>query len=430
MSALLRFDAHCHIFSLEYALKEVKNMLHDMLRGTYPWKEPQKLMLKERDGGRFSDLKKLLRWLYELIHAAGTNELENLNFMQRQAQKVFPSDSLSIIPLMMDIFYILAYGLDKDEEAPLKSKAREAEVNPEEFQQYWNEVLDDFTDYLKSTKKTTKSQFALEDDIRLETTLILVEQERNVNDLLTVRTKVHKLAEGIDYYHTQGFSHHFNKLMELEKTRNSELYPFIAVDPRRPGMIEAVLSGIFFTGSPRFYGVKLYPRLGYHPQCKPLWPLYEFCSKNGIPITYHCGMSGFPPGTNWKWASFGDPANFEPIVRTFPKLRINFAHMGSSDPSHQWEKTVLRLINDPDINNVYTDLSCYTNPKELQPMKDYWDNNPRLWTKLMYGSDFDMIYLTNTRISLEQYIQNFTTVFGNNLNQMMVENPKRFLEGK
>jgi hypothetical protein len=35
-----RYDAHCHIFTLKYALKEVRNMLHDMLHRTYPWHEP------------------------------------------------------------------------------------------------------------------------------------------------------------------------------------------------------------------------------------------------------------------------------------------------------------------------------------------------------------------------------------------------------
>lgn len=427
MSALVRFDAHCHIFSLEYALKEVKNMLRDMLIGTYPWKEPDEVLLKSRKQDRISDLKKLLRWLYELIHAAGTNEQENLNFMQRQAQKVFPNDKLSIIPLMMDIFYIFAYALNKDEDIVKKSMSKETPANPDELQLYWNEILDDFKGYLVSTKQTAKSLLTVDDDIRLETTLILIEQERKVDEFLSISPQIQKRYDGVDYYRTQGFDFHLNKLMNLEKERKGELYPFIAVDPRRPGMIDAVMSGNFFAGNPRFYGVKLYPRLGYHPQCRPLWPLYEYCSKNGIPITYHCGMSGFPPGTDWRWASFGDPANFEPVVRSFPELRINFAHMGSSDPNHLWEKTVLRLINDSEVSNVYTDLSCYTSLQELKPMKEYWDNNPRLWTKMMYGSDFDMIYLTDTRINMQQYIQNFTNIFGNNIDRMMTETPKIFL---
>ena len=115
MGNYYRYDAHCHIFTLKYAIKEVKSLLHDILHGTYPWDDPnaKKLGSFKRS---FSDLKELLRQLYELIHAAGGTEEENLEFLQKEAGTAFTPDELHIIPLMMDIFYMFAYPLNKDEE--------------------------------------------------------------------------------------------------------------------------------------------------------------------------------------------------------------------------------------------------------------------------------------------------------------------------
>ena len=44
----LRYDAHCHIFTLEYAVKEAKNMFRDMCGGTYPFKKPTKALMATR----------------------------------------------------------------------------------------------------------------------------------------------------------------------------------------------------------------------------------------------------------------------------------------------------------------------------------------------------------------------------------------------
>lgn len=425
MDSTIRYDAHCHIFTLEFAIKEVKHMMLDMLLGRYPLKEPKAKQLRGKSTDRWYELKKLLRWLYELARAAGTNEKENLNFLQKEAKYLYPNDSFRIIPLMMDIFYIYAYNLKKNQDSSNELNKSSRLLNTDEFQQCWDEVLNDLKAYI--LKKEVKKNILTDNEIIQKVyALKLLENERDISEIVSLKAKVRKARGDFDYYHTDGFCFHLNNLMSLVSERKGELLPFIAIDPRRPRMIDDVLTGKFFEGNSHFYGVKLYPRLGYHPQCKPLWPLYEYCSYKGIPITYHCGMSGFPPGTSWRWARYGNPANFELIIKTFPKLRINFAHMGSSDPNHTWEKTVLDLVNR--YPNVYTDLSCYTNENELTRMKSYWDNSEALRNRLLFGTDFDLIYIVEKGISIKQYYMNFQKVFGlASLDRMMIDNPARFL---
>jgi len=424
MATYYRYDSHCHIFTLEFALKEVKNMVHDILHGTYPWHDPSadKALLVTK--GKWTDFKELLRQLYELIHAAGSSEEANLNFLQNEEKKAFPEDTLRIIPLMMDIFYMFAYPMNKDEDLKGVAKLQGAEIDPMEYQAAWNEILDDFKDYLKlqQTKKLLTSTDR--SNGRIEIALQLIEQERSVKETLSLRRKVLSLSDTKNYYHTDGFNFHLNNLMNLVKTRTNELFPFIAVDPRRPGMVETITSGSFFAGSIHFYGVKLYPRMGYHPQCKPMDAVYKYCNENKLPIIFHCGKGGFPPSTKWKYSDFGNPINFEPIVKKYPNLKIDFAHMGSTDPTFEWADTIVRLVNENE--NVFSDLSCYTDADELVPMRTYWDNNPKLKTRLMFGTDFDVMYFTD-RITMQSYYNGFKSTFNpDELKALMHDNPLRF----
>lgn len=426
METNYRYDAHCHIFTMKYVVKEIKSLLHDILHRTYPWTEPPsgKALLTSKE--RFSDIKELLIQLYEMIHSAFSSEEENLIFLQTEAKKDFPDSKLRIVPLMMDVFYMLAYPLDKDQDNQSGVEKSIANVDEKEFQDIWNEILNDFKTYLLVQKVSLKATKKVAIDSKIDLTLQIIEEERSVKETLKYCNRAVKLRYTHGFYPTEGFCYHMDKLMELVKIRKDQLYPFVAIDPRRPGMVETLLTGSFFRGDEKFYGVKLYPRMGYHPQCKPMDDVYNFCSANNLPITYHCGKGGFPPSTDWKYTKFGNPLNFEPIIKKYPNLRINFAHMGSTDPSYEWAKTVVRLVNENE--NVYTDLSCYTSTDELDPMKEFWDANPKLKTRLMFGTDFDVMYFTD-RVTMKIYYDNFKQVFKpDELSAMMHDNPISFLQ--
>ena len=192
MGNYYRYDAHCHIFTLKYAIKEVKSLLHDILHGTYPWDDPnaKKLGSFKRS---FSDLKELLRQLYELIHAAGGTEEENLEFLQKEAGTAFTPDELHIIPLMMDIFYMFAYPLNKDEEILSVKRLKATPVDEKEFQDNWNEILDDLSDYIQPQKKSLKATRNPNETKKVERTLKIIEEERAVKNIIESKNRKLKL---------------------------------------------------------------------------------------------------------------------------------------------------------------------------------------------------------------------------------------------
>ena len=412
------FDAHCHIFTLKFALKEAKGMLHDMLTGRYPWPSPSAGDVKLLFMPDWSVIKDLLKQFYELISASFGSEEENLDFLQKEALKALPNIKWHIAPLMMDIFYLLAYPLDKGKKVTLTKKVSFKSINETEFQKAWDEILDDLEKHIKSKEPNVK----LVKGTVINNTLQAIKDERKVGSTLTSKAG---LVRAKGFYQTEGFCFHLNNLVNLVTKRKGELYPFIAVDPRRPGIIDEIISGKYISNNGPFYGVKLYPRMGYHPQSAPMDALYNYCNDQKIPLTFHCGKGGFPPGTGWKYADFGNPVNFEPIIKKYPNLRINFAHLGSSDPTYDWANAIISLMNKYD--NVYSDLSCYTDIKDLKAAKNFWDKNPKLKSRLMFGSDFDVMYFTG-KITMASYFADFESIFSaGELKLLMNDNPTKFL---
>ena len=413
------FDAHCHIFTLNYALKEVKNMLHDMLYGTYPWHSPTINNAKMLTMPDWSGIKDLLKQFYELISASMGSEEENLNFLQSEALKAIPNIKWNITPLMMDIFYLLAYPLNKGENASQMRSAMTKHIDENEFQKVWNEILDD----LKTHIRERNSQLKITKNDTVKNVFEVIESEKSIKKTFAFKSKT---IESIGFYQTEGFCFHLNNLISLEKKRKGELFPFIAVDPRRPGMIDEIISGKYISNNGPFYGVKLYPRMGYHPQSAPMEALYNYCNDQKIPITFHCGKSGFPPSAKWKYADFGNPINFEPIIKRYQNLKINFAHLGSSDPTYNWANTIINMVNQYD--NVYSDLACYVDINDLEAAKVFWDNNPKLKSRLLFGTDFDVMYFTG-EITMSSYYKNFKRIFSaHDLTLLMHDNPLRFFE--
>ncbi len=411
------FDAHCHIFTLRFALREARNILHDTLTGSYPWHAPSADDVRYLTMPDLSGIKELLRQFYELISASFGSEEENLDFLQKEALKGLPNNKWYIAPLMMDIFYLLAYSLDEGQSATQVRSLIIKSVDKENFQTSWCEILDDLEKHIKSK---LSDKFAK--DTMINNTLQVIEDERNVENTLSFKAS---LVGTTGFYQTEGFCFHLNKLVNLVSQRRRELYPFIAVDPRRPGIINTIINGQYINNDGPFYGIKLYPRMGYHPQSAPMDALYNYCNDKKIPITFHCGKSGFPPGTGWKYADFGNPVNFKPIVGQYPNLRINFAHLGSGDPNYVWAKTIINLMNQHD--NVYSDLACYIDVNDLKAAKKFWDKNPKLKSRLMFGTDFDVMYFTG-EIDMALYFANFKSIFSaSELKLLMHDNPIKFL---
>lgn len=220
-----------------------------------------------------------------------------------------------------------------------------------------------------------------------------------------------------------GYSSHFE---DLKSMKNELVFPFLAVDPRRPGIMELVRNNVSKTGP--FYGIKLYPRLGYYPSNPLLFnELYPFCQDKEIPITVHCSTGGFPPENFLlpkPCPELCDPKEWLPILEKYKKLRVNFAHFGAGDK--KWTETIVGLMRP--YRYVYTDISCYTEKKDFDYIKEIIKSYPFVEERLMYGTDYTMTLLFNC--TPQEFYKNVSTLefLKNIFEKITVTNPAEFLD--
>ena len=176
-----------------------------------------------------------------------------------------------------------------------------------------------------------------------------------------------------------------------------------------------------------FVGIKLYPPMGFRPlgnaavrQAYPeraqgirnfpakldraLDDLYQYASDRGVPIMAHATNSnGAAPG----YAERAHPDNWLPVLRKYPKLRLNLAHFGDfqgatgTDASTTWEHAVGRLVKRYPAN-AYSDLSYFSellpglaSPEHRTALLEFTGAFVREFDPggehLLYGSDWIML---------------------------------------
>lgn len=405
--AATRYDAHCHIFSLEYLLLEAASIAYHMLRGDYPRSETSHVETdKSSNGGGLSDVRALLEWIRETWKASTGNEATNLDMVRGEVLSRWKTQDATVVPLMMDIFFLFAPVLGAGETARSTFRIAGADDSAPDHRRIVAGVLDllDGTGFGPDLQAAVRGAL----DARWA--------DETKNDI-----------DSRGYFESAGFVEHRDRLVELKGSRGSQLFPFFAVDPRRQGVVDAVLAGgIVGPGGP-FHGVKLYPRLGYHPACADLMRLYEWCDRYRIPIVTHCGPTGFPPAPLECHPELGDPANFAPVLEKYPTLAIDFAHFGSSDAD--WARRILGYLT-PDHPNVYSDLACFTEEQRIVDFKaDFWQY-PEVRARTMFGTDFDVFYFTEPETTLAGYYAMFDRRFTDSeLRAMTSTLPAAFLFG-
>lgn len=216
--------------------------------------------------------------------------------------------------------------------------------------------------------------------------------------------------------------------------------------------LEMELKKFADVGNHFFAGIKVYPPLGFNP-----WPMrkqyscrrdfvqdrrkvrliYSFCQGNCIPITTHCGDGGF----NIEGGYSPDPVLWEPVLRNYRGIKINFAHFGKQrcrDGQNwdRWFSTIVDYIEKYD--NVYADLSCHSpkgdNYKELAGDLKKWldEKSPaakkHLSERILFGTDF-MVNLFGSD-SYNSYLEDYKKQNYFNKSEkilQVVDNPMRFL---
>jgi len=239
--------------------------------------------------------------------------------------------------------------------------------------------------------------------------------------------------------------------------------PFLFCDPRRVSLTgEDNLYQAFnnaFASEVPFFGVKMYPCLGYDPFDYRLWPIYKICEEKGIPVLTHCGGDsistpdreitvhrGTEPevitGKNRKEVSYqlNDPGRWEQVLEKFPDLRLNIAHFGSSptwsstspvdkekDPQ-QRKETIMALMRKYD--NVYSDFSyTISNEQASRNFIHTIKEDELVRSRSMFGSDFWVVYFKG---GLKKNQEIFLDMVGDkDLQQLLCKtNPMNYLFGE
>ena len=210
-------------------------------------------------------------------------------------------------------------------------------------------------------------------------------------------------------------------------------------------------------GSFYFSGLKLYPPLGFNPwpqsttEAKKVNYLYQFCCAREIPITTHCDDGGFEILESEKKDMLTNPYRlWTEVLKHYPNLKINFAHMGfnktvpgkikrflsrfSLFPKQwNWTKKILQFIKEYD--NVFTDFSCngfslkfYR--KLAAIISKAGKKNSKVKERILFGSDFmiNLIWINSYEKYLNLYqkskaLQPYREIFAR-------DNPFNFLFGK
>jgi predicted TIM-barrel fold metal-dependent hydrolase len=257
--------------------------------------------------------------------------------------------------------------------------------------------------------------------------------------------------------------HQLDAMREARNAHPDRLLPFVALDPNNPDM--ELLFEKAFSDEYAFFGVKIYPVLGYLPSHPRLMDVFEQCERLGIPVTTHCGghstravgsvfdlpfrrydATGQPvddvqtqsfDNENDKGRFFNDPAHWKPVLEHFPNLRLNLAHFGgdeewirfaASKPDTRVHRIVDLMEHYP---NVYADVSFLLHLVEkphlgfLHAFEELAREKELVSCRTLYGSDYYMV-LIHEKLPLVE--QNFLIRLDDALTEKLTQtNPRRFL---
>jgi len=267
------------------------------------------------------------------------------------------------------------------------------------------------------------------------------------------------MAPGIEGDMKTPYDDQIVNMRQLRDNYPDKLLPFVAVDPRNPDVDNIFLSA--FNDENNFFGVKVYPSLGYLPSHPKLMQIFEVCQAKRIPVTTHCGggtvhssrrhikciqgqrinENGQPEEiceSKWFFTKnsfanyFNHPKKWEPVLHAFPQLKLNLAHFGGDT---EWEKlengqnnTWVSRIMDmmTRYENLYADFSFnISNHKIYEIFRQKVEENILLANRALYGSDY---YMVVTEGHFRSIKIDFITAMGDSVMQKIAcENPKLFL---
>ncbi len=179
-------------------------------------------------------------------------------------------------------------------------------------------------------------------------------------------------------------------------------------------------------------GVKLHPGMHcFYPNDQEFWPMYEKCQELGLPVLADSGpwdvpriLAGSTAHLHQKQKDYGEPNNFEKVLKDFPRLTLVLAHLGSA----WWDERVELAQKYP---NVYFDISqgfCAPDHAPHAPHRGLAEEDAvRIMRKIgieriMFGTD-------GPSVLIEPQMQSFLRLPLNDEEKRMLlaENAKRIL---
>lgn len=412
-------DVHCHLLTGGNFFHELYAVLSDgkeapaesaapeETRDAAPW--PVKLLDRAQD------------WLRVPFD---TGEQLYQDEQQGCAASVFGSRDLAIVPLMMDVRYLLH----------LPDEQHEAETDNLSFQNRRNNLegaLETLKQHLKPAAAGPQGRAA-----------------RALHDRFVPLFRKHEddLQQLFKGVLQSGFDLHVAELKQLAAAHPNMVFPFLAADPRRPGIFDLVKQLVHTEGP--FYGVKIYPAIGFYPDNPILMDIYQHCEANGLPVTTHCQHEGFTVRLDGD--DFARPERWEPVLAQFKNLRLNFAHFGGLaqaerypadvDGKPNWTARIVDLMGA--YPNVYADVAAWddTDPDasvpNWRPVAELVRDMQRIdlgqghtvGDRLMFGTDYTISTLTH--IPLDGSIRKYFDCYSPTMSPAFLhDNAHRFLHG-
>lgn len=462
------FDVHNHLFNKHFLGKE---LLYRMMKELRKFIDLQKD--RSLDRGPDRGLKNVISSLKRYRKAIKVFTRKNSIAIYEELDKTYKGEFI-LTPLTFDLTYCFAPTADRDLPAGSQEIVKaaiddEMEVmfdmvesqtrsmsrvfNPfaeTEEDKLWNEFLEEKEQFLKSAEEFQQSE---------ETS-----DEPGTRGIFNRRGP------------SDGWNEQLRQIEELKKhpVYKDMVYPFLAIDPRRPGIAEYAKENV--GKGKMFAGVKLYCPNGYSPTDPLLFGtdgnrdgIYAFCEDNGIPVTAHNSDGGFATlaksvvingliHVNGKLhhldnellkfskaitekdaiyeraLTINHPLIWAKVAEKYPNLFLNLAHFGGGrqleaamdhpDKLNLWSNRIIELLKD-DRYNVYTDVSCFSEFSSIDKLiasQVY----PEIKKRILYGSDYTLLLLFED--DFDENIRQFRAKFGNDFDIIARENPMKFLK--
>jgi predicted TIM-barrel fold metal-dependent hydrolase len=449
-------DCHNHFFNIQFALREVCVIVWHLLNRNYPFDGDSHALLPS--AGLQNRLWHLRAFIKELAYASTGDCLYHHCFHQKSYRNAGISgeeEIIAVVPLMMDIYYIIDEGpkslpqpVSDVDTGPEESQATVIAEYAAQMSQFKDDVLRDlrlsaFRDIAARHDEFDESQ--VEYNFTYEFNSIVNTAIQGVSE----DPRGFGLVEGL----TWGFYEYMKDLEQLQEKNKGCVFPFFAVDPRRKNIMNVVEQKV---GEDKpFKGIKIYPALGYYPSHPNLEAVYDFCLEFGIPICVHASDGGFPSRAEriytQSWCGnleeivepedpsdkryysrhFGKPELWTDILKyrgsRYKDLRINFAHFGYMNDTPTlgeslWTAQIIDLMEES--RNIYTDLSDRSD-LSVDDIVEFLqsEENQVANERVMFGTDYPIMMLNLQAVRLVDFFNKFEGLSEN----MFYHNARRFL---